>query len=340
MKSFKPLLIFIFWQLLISCSSQKNETSESTTTDALIEPVVVKGLMFEERSQIASGIEFTEFVIDTLSSPVGHGILISGIISPKSEVFEDLKHKGYSGLYIQLTCISDNGKNLCTNKNLNNNSLITNRNQYLILSPSSKKIEELFYFHDLEMYAGKHDIKIHIEVLPIKYSADSQKSDIKEIQLIANLPIAEEHFRFNVNSPRLHKIKIEIDGFRINTKVCDPSKFDFTLGGTGYPDLFWDVTCGNTYVFHSPEVKNTIEYKKKHSTPEFFCTEKDIIKIRFADYDNGPFNTQHDLIDTWEGTIADLPETKTSWNFGNVENLILRKIETGSIASGKQGKNK
>ena len=81
--------------------------------------------------------------------------------------------------------------------------------------------------------------------------------------------------------------------------------------GTGMPDLYWDIFCGEKLTYCAPQIKNTANYNTTHTSDYFYCCQDDVITLNFADYDNGPFNTQDDLIASWQGKIKDLP-TKNS----------------------------
>jgi hypothetical protein len=115
----------------------------------------------------------------------------------------------------------------------------------------------------------------------------------------------------------------------LNTKVVKPEKFDFAMGGSGLPDLFWEVYCGNDYIYYSPVIKNKVTYNKSYSCPAFYCTKEDIINLAIVDYDNGPFNTQDDIIEKYTRKLAAIPTNRRdTLKYGNLEYMVLEtKIE-------------
>lgn len=184
-------------------------------------------------------------------------------------------------------------------------------------------IEYQFPFRVMEMQEGEHTLETTISALPASFSDDSANTEQKELQFLGEAPMAFVKLNYKLFAPNLYKVRITVDKFKLNTNVVNPSKYDFAFGGSGYPDLFWDVTCGEAYIWNSQPQKNSVEYLKKYTSSSFTCTAKDQITIRFGDYDDGPFNKQSDIVETWTGTINDLPKTPQTLKFGNLESAVL-----------------
>ena len=82
---------------------------------------------------------------------------------------------------------------------------------------------------------------------------------------------------------------------------------------------------GEDLIYFSPEEKNSVNYNKSYNTGNFWCSKDDIIKISILDFDNGPFNTEDDIIDTWTGNISDL--TSSDFSAAKFQNLSSIKIK-------------
>jgi hypothetical protein len=170
------------------------------------------------------------------------------------------------------------------------------------------------------MAGGSHDLSFTISAYPAKFRKDSIESSNKILDYISNEAYTSIEAMIRIVAPKLYNVSIEVEKFKLDTKKVDPTKYDFSVGGTGYPDLFWDLYCGEDYLFYSPVIKNTTLYNKKTGSNPFYCTQDDIIKISVADYDNGPFNKQHDIIASWKGKISELHQGKT-------DSLLLENLE-------------
>jgi len=143
---------------------------------------------------------------------------------------------------------------------------------------------------------------------------------MKMLQKISPDPKGKLHLKTSVEAPKLFKASLTVVKTKVNTRLADPGKFDVAGRGKGYPDMFWEVHCGNEYLYNSPVEKNKIEYLKKYSSPTFYFSDKDVVSLGVVDYDNGPFNTQDDVIGNWKFHVRDLKNN-------SVDTLVLDKLE-------------
>ena len=272
-----------------------------------------------------SGIKVENITIDTLSLfHESEGIKISFDVEMLKNAFDSLKLNGYSSAYIQLSCITDNGTSYSSMIEMNKSKRIHINKDRVISFPDTRNIAYQFPYRALEMKEGPHHVLVAIDFFPINFKKDTSSPFFSFIDKINQKPIASYTIDVKVSAPKLYQAIVEIAEFKINTKIVNPQKFDFSMGGSGYPDLYWDLYCGEDFIFYSPQEKNTVLYKSKYRTRPFYCSSEDLIKITFADYDNGPFNTEDDIIDTWSGKITDFKNgIKDTISFGKIEYAVI-----------------
>jgi hypothetical protein len=314
------ILLLLFH--LTSCK----EASHHTTTADNQAPVQLKytGLTFNPVDSIENGLGFTINSIDTITNKNSKVIEVDFNVHSTGQFWKDLKQQGIQAVYVSLSC--SGRKPFKSAVNYYSDRFLSLHDEFLLIKEGNRILQYSIPLRSLELDKGVHEVQLTIEAIPVRFKQDSLKSDLKEIYNFSHKPIALKKVTFQINAPELITTSIEVLKFRLNTKVCDPSKFDYAFGGTGYPDLFWDVLCGDDYIYHSPEIKNAVQYHKVYQSTAFKCTADDQITIRVVDFDQGPFNRQHDIIETWTGKINDIsidqPDTLI---FGNLEYLILRR---------------
>jgi hypothetical protein len=307
--------------LLYSCTNIRETEHHLIKGSAEPEEVVLYDTI-EHKGNEAIGIKVNR--IDTLAAQDSQGIVLSLGINLNPGIFDSLKKLGYSCLYFNLSCITDNNINYSSMHDIKRDLRIHTNKERFFSASGIRNIEYKFPYRNLEMPEGIHQVHILIEALPVNFIKDTSSSDFRFIDRISTIPLTLLKLKLKVHAPRLLKASVEVYEFKLDTKKTDPQKFDFSLGGSGYPDLYWSLYCGEELVYYSPQERNATLYKRKFCTKPFYCSSEDIIRINIADYDNGPFNTEDDIVDTWTGKISELvskkPDTLT---FGRLQYLIL-----------------
>jgi predicted phosphatase len=318
-------LFLLSFSLLFSCGeSEKKTKSEQATLVSRINRIQYE-IISESKG---NGVQIKNLSFDTTELfKESKAIKVIFNIEVAKEALKNIQGKGYTSFYFNLQCNPDKGK---TYSQLNEytdekNKRIGPDKICFVFQQTEKTIEAVIPYRFLEMEGGSHDLLFTISAYPAKFKNDTVESSNRILDYISNEPYANTEAKIRIVAPKLYKVVIEMEKFELNTKVVDPSKYDFSVGGTGYPDLFWDLFCGEDFLYYSPVIKNSILYNKKTSSNPFYCTQDDIIKITVADYDNGPFNKQHDIIGIWKGKISDLHPDKTdSLKIETLEYMLLK----------------
>jgi hypothetical protein len=330
-KMTKTLSYLLFIPLLISCSAEKpaGESAEEKTLNH------IQNVQYELISQKGlQEIKITDIDFDTASLHNDtKGILVSFRIQASEKAIKDNYSKGFNSYFIDITCQTDKGERYSHRdeifKSSEKKKWVRTNKDFFISHATDRTLEMSFPYRMLKMEEGGNDILIDIEVYPAKFIDDTSAAEFKVLDRVSAQPEASTRVKLKVKAPKLYKATIQVNKFKMNTTVCNPAKFDFAVTGSGHPDLFWEVYCGNDYMYYSPVAKNQTQYDKKYFTQQFFCTKEDLLHIAVVDYDNGPFNTQDDIIETWKGKITDLSTSRPdTFNFGNLEYLIVEtKVE-------------
>jgi hypothetical protein len=311
--------------LLFSCEDAEKKTKTEQAT--LISRIgrIQYDILSENKG---NGVNIKDLSFDTTELfKESKAIKIIFNIEVAKEALKNIEDKGYTSFYFNLQCKPDQGKVYSKAKEYTDekNKRISPDEICFVSHQTEKTIETVIPYRFLEMAGGSHDLSFTISAYPAKFKNDTVESSNKLLDYISNEAYTSIEAKIRIVAPKLYNVIIECEKFKVNTKVVDPTKYDFSVGGTGYPDLYWDLHCGEDYLYYSPVIKNTISYNKKTSSHAFYCTQDDIIKITVTDYDNGPFNKQHDVIATWKGKIADLHNGKTdSLKLETLEYMLLQ----------------
>ncbi|GAL87448.1 hypothetical protein CHU_1883 [Sporocytophaga myxococcoides] len=329
-------LIALFLIILIpSCKEAAHHESNSSQVPTQL---IYSGIKYTTVDSLENGFKFNIVSIDTLTNEKSNVIQVDFSIASSDQFWKELKTQGIEAVYISLSCTGL--KRYTSPINYYSEKFLSLHDEFLLVKEGNRIFNCAIPIRSLELSKGKHELNLVVEAIPVRFKQDSLKSDLKEIDYFSHKSIAFKKIKFQINAPELIYTSIEVLKFKLNTKVCDPSKFDYAFGGTGFPDLFWDIQCGDDYIYHSPQIKNVIQYNKPYQSNYFLCTPNDKITIRAVDFDKGPFNTQHDIIETWSGNINDIsiahPDT---FVFGNLEYLIVQRKEPKK-APDKRRKNK
>lgn len=327
-------LIAVFF-ILPSCKEASHHESNGSQV-----PMQLKytGIKYSTIDSLENGLNFNLQSIDTITTEKSKVIDINFKVYSTDQFWKELKNQGIEALYISLSCT---GKKTYTSTiNYYSEKFLSLHDELLLLKDGNRIINYSIPVRSLELTKGIQELNLVFEAIPVRFKQDSLKSDLKEVDYFSHKPVGSKKIKFDINAPELINTSIEVLKFKLNTKVCDPSKFDYAFGGTGFPDLFWDIQCGDDYIYHSPEIKNVIQYTKVFQSTFFMCAPDDKITIRAVDFDKGPFNTQHDVIETWSGKINDISiDHPDTFAFGNLEYLIIQRKQPNK-APDKRRKSK
>ncbi len=325
------LLVF----LIPSCKEASHHESNNSQVPSQLK---YTGIKYTTIDSLENGFNFNITSIDTLTNEKSKVIQVDFKVSSSDQFWKELKNQGIKALYISLSC---SGKKTHTSPiNYYSEKFLSLHDEFLLVKEGNRVFNYSIPIRSLELEKGIHELSLKIEAIPVRFKQDSLKSDLKEVDNFSHKPVASKKIKFQINAPELIHTSIEVLKFKLNTSVCDPSKFDYAFGGTGFPDLFWDIQCGDDYIYHSPQIKNAIQYTKVYQSTYFLCDPDDKITIRAVDFDKGPFNTQHDIIETWSGKINDISiDHPDTFAFGNLEYLIVQRKQPNK-APDKRRKNK
>lgn len=329
-------IYLVFYSLLIlsltACSleKEKNAGSGEESDNSRIKKFGYEVLSDKE----TPGLKITNVNFDTLALHKDtKGLLVSFNVIASSKAFDSISKLGFNSLFIDLTGKSDESKTYSHRNEVfkasDKKKFMHTHKECFISSATDRNLEISFPYRLLEMSEGDHELTVNIEVFPAKFEDDTSALLVKMLNSISPAPMTSLSMKLKVKAPKLYKASFTVHQFKLNTKVVKAEKFDFAVGGSGLPDLFWEVYCGNDYIYYSPVIKNKITYNKSYSSPEFYCTKEDILNLAVVDYDNGPFNTQDDIIEKYTKKLAAIPANRIdTLKYGNLEYLVMEtKVE-------------
>jgi hypothetical protein len=313
------------FSLLFSCGEAERKTkSEEATLVARIGRIQYD-IISESKG---NGVGIKDLSFDTSGFfKESKSIKVIFNIEVANDALKSIQDKGYTSFYFNLQCTPDQGKTYsqADEYNEDKNKRVGPDKICFVSQQTEKTIEAVIPYRFLEMAGGTHDLSFTISAYPAKFKNDTVVGSSKILDYISKEAYTAIEAKIRIVAPRLYNVLIEVEKFKLDTKKVDPTKYDFSVGGTGYPDLYWDLYCGEDFLYYSPVIKNTIVYNKKTASNPFYCTEDDIIKISVTDYDNGPFNKQHDIIASWKGKISNLHHGKTdSLKLDNLEYILVK----------------
>lgn len=323
MMRFALTITIIF--ILFSCSSP-TETSETAEADANALATKVKEIHYEVVSTEGTGITIKELSFDTTLLHHTKGIKATFTIEVSKEAIERLNKAGYTTYFLDLGCEPDKGTSYAHRMSIapGEERIHINHGSF-ISSPGQRPLEMLLPFRLLEMEKGEHTVTVTIGAYPVKFKKDTISNDYKVLEQVTEPAHVSTKVKIKIIAPKLYKVVVQTEKFWLNTSTRKASTYDFSFGGPGYPDLYWSLSCGTDFVYHSPIKKNCTSYFTPTRSTPFYCTDEDEITITVADYDDGPFNKESDIIGLWKGKIANLEKTKTdTLSFGTVEAFIVK----------------
>ncbi|HEY8400760.1 MAG TPA: hypothetical protein VIK89_05830, partial [Cytophagaceae bacterium] len=243
-----------------------------------------------------------------------------------SIVFTKEHLRGFDGFLIDVKCSGKNQKGFCLRKRTDYTSNYIPANAGFIFSAKdSRTLTANIPIRSLELDQGNHSLDLEIIALPIRFQQDTSFNRVRKIAFISDKPVASIEGTISIVTPQLHKVALTVHSLAINKDVVDIHKFDFALGGSGLPDLFWNVHCGTDFIYNCPVQKNAITLKKAYTSTPFLCSDEDWITIGIYDFDNGPFNVQDDVVEVWKSRISDFKLNQIdTLSFGNLSHIVLQ----------------
>jgi hypothetical protein len=316
--------------LICSCSKSTEQTESENLDDNTVPSISYTVLS----SDTVTGFKISNLQLDTAQKIEGtHGITLSFDVTTRPELFELLKKDHYSSLFVDVNCHTPEGKQYLYRNELfkspEKKKFIHINRDCFISEPTVRHLEIGIPYRQLEMHEGDKELIISIDAFPAKFLDDSSSLNMKMLNGISNQSMGHSQLKFHIHAPELYKASITVLKAKINTQLKKAEKYDVALTGSGYPDLFWEVYCGNDYIYNSPVEKNKSEYVKKCTTPTLYCCLNDQINLGLVDYDNGPFNTQDDIVGIYKFTPSEIKSSQTdTLKFDKVEYMLIQsKLE-------------
>jgi hypothetical protein len=308
MNKYTPLLFFITF--LYNCSSgSKTETTTEKSTASYSDGNL---LLTNTNSTSADGIRIKNFTADTAVNKKEEGISVQFNVELDKKLIDQLHTDGFDALIIDISCKGNEGKSFSYLETYlpKLSGMIVYPDKHVVFSNESRRSLKIeIPFRKLELSPGIKPVDISLLVYPISFDKDSSRIETKHINRIATKALITQNYTATILAPALQLNTITVNSIKINTTQKAAGSYDFALGGTGFPDPYWQLWCGEELLYYSPFEKNTLTTKKSATSRSFYTCEKDVLSLRFLDYDKGPFNTD-DLIEETKGTILELSNMK------------------------------
>lgn len=310
MSKYLPLLFCIC--IFMSCSSDKK--SDGTHKDGDDSIAYIDGNLHLEigNSTHVDGIRIKNFTADTAVNNKEEGIRVQFSVEVQKTLIDQLQTNGYDALIIDVTCKGEEGKSFSYLETYlpKLSGMIVYPDKHVVFAHASNRSLAIdIPYRKLELTAGLKPITISLVVYPVSFDKDSSRIETKHINRIGTNALITKTFTANIQAPQLQKNTITLNTISIHTSKKAAGSYDFALGGTGYPDPYWQLWCGEDLLFYSPFQKNTLTVNEPCTTHSFYTCKKDVLRLSVLDYDKGPFNTD-DEIERLEGTITDLEKLK------------------------------
>jgi hypothetical protein len=300
----KKIVFLSILVLLFSCSTDQKVEQKAAleNKDAAYQDgnIVVTPL----NTEVQKGIEVIHFVADTGLNKKEEGIQTSFTITVSEQILQSLKKQDFDALLVDIDCRGAEGKPFSyINTYLPEISgkVVYPDKNIVFTHPSTRNIRIDIPYRKLELQKGEQKLTISLLVYPIKFKIDTNRIETKLISRIGSNALFEQDYSITVQTPHLTKTIFSISGFKIKTDHKKANTYDFTLIGSGLPDPYMQIWCGDELLYFSPSVNNSLTIEKMEKSTPFYTAPKDVISISFLDFDNGPFN-RDDLIEKIEGT--------------------------------------
>jgi len=308
----KYFLLLCLTLHLFSCSSDKlieqkeeNDAAKSIYKDGNL-------ILIATNTKKLEGLTITHFVADTGVNKEEEGVRTYFSVSVNKQILDQIHADGFDALLVDVICKGNSGKSFSYLQTylpeLSGKVVYPDKN-IVFSHPSTRSLQIDIPYRKLELSAGMQPLTFTLFIYPIKFAIDTNRVETKHIERIGSTPLYTQGYTTTVLTPQLKLNTISITDLKIKTTLKKASSYDFTLIGTGLPDPYWQIWCGEELIYFSPSGENTLTLEGTQASSNFYTTAKDIITIKFLDYDNGPFN-RDDLIETINGTSAELKKLK------------------------------
>lgn len=236
------------------------------------------------------------------------GLSLSLTIDINDSIIKEMKNKRFDALYINFFCELAPNEIYNTFTDLNFKKRIALDKENFISKPHLHSFTTHLPYRVIAYGSGFQNLIIGYSLLGVKLEKENEENlSTYFIKKIDTNYMLKKTFQTKAHFPDLKTVTIQVKKFELETTQHNVHNYDFSLGGTGLPDLYWSIWCGNSLVYAAPQIKNSTIYSENYTSNALVCTHKDIITIQLADYDNGPFNTQDDIIAEWQGTAKEIP---------------------------------
>ena len=161
-------------------------------------------------------------------------------------------------------------------------------------------------FRLLALPPGEQELVLEITGYPAKISQQMGKGYHKNEQAqTTGTSDLRVRTRVRFTQPEVFRAQLEMQGFRVNEQVVDPSRFDYRLTGPGYPDLCWQLFLGPDRLYKSAVQRNRVRYTGPVLSAPFLVAAPDELRLNVLDEDE---MSAPDLIGSWQGAAGSLSQ--------------------------------
>lgn len=308
----KYLLSLLLPFYFFSCSSDKQ--LEQKEEAHIVKSIYKDGnvTLTPTHTEKLEGLTISNFVADTGANKKEQGIRTYFTLSVNKPILDQIHADGFDAILVDVVCKGNSGKTfsyLATYLPELSGKVVYPDKNIVFSHASTRNLEIDIPYRKLELQTGTQAVIFSLFVYPIKFAPDTNRVETKHIERIGSTSIYSQTYAATVKTPQLKLNTISITDLKIKTDKKKASSYDFTLIGSGLPDPYWQIWCGEELICFSPAEKNSLTVNGTQASKSFYTTSSDIITIKFLDYDNGPFN-RDDLIETIEGTPSELKQLK------------------------------
>ncbi len=308
----KPLAFVLVLFLFASCSS--NEMEQRTSSEDSTSIIYIDGnvLLTSLSEKPVKGIKLHSFVADTAVNATEDVIRTSFTITITEAVLHQIKKQGFDAILLDIKAKGHTGKTYSYIETYlpKLSGMIIYPDKHMVFSHQAiRNLQIDIPFRKLELPAGAETINLSLIAFPVSFVTDTNRRETKNIERIGSNPLFEQQYSAQIMAPALTLNQITIADYKINTQNKAASSYDFALGGSGFPDPYWQVWCGKELLYYSPSTKNSLTVKIPYTSSAFYTSAKDVLTVHFLDYDKGPFNTDN-KIENITGTCSEIMALK------------------------------
>lgn len=301
-----PILLLFIWASCSSNATKENTVSaQDTSSIAYVDGNVTLTSVSE---QPVKGINLHAFVADTAVNSTEDVIRTSFTITVTEAILHQIKKQGFDAIVIDIKANGSTGKSYSYIETYlpRLSGMLIYPDKHIVFSHQAiRNLQIDVPFRKLELPAGPQTITLSLTAFPVSFIKDTGRIETRHIERIGSNSLFEKKYSAYLNTPALSLNTLTIADFKINTQNKAASSYDFALGGSGFPDPYWQVWCGKELLYYSPATKNALTVKTPYTSSAFYTSVKDVLTIHFLDYDKGPFNTD-DPIERITGTCSEI----------------------------------